>query len=92
MTNIDALTRKVRQIDGQIPAPAGPLTLQGEFDFSLFSEAEQAQLQAFLGTIEHYLEGCTIIPEILARLTNEELDELERWVKLRDTRTAERAR
>jgi hypothetical protein len=92
MSTIDGLQRQVAQIAEQIPAPAGPLNMQTAVDFSLFSEGEQQTLRTFLAGLEHYLEGCTIWPHFLAKLSDAELDALEPWVQLAETRAADLAR
>ncbi len=76
MSNLDALSKRLDRIEAQIQPPIqqGP----HEFNMQLFTPEEQAKLTDFLVEI--------IDVGSLNKLSNEQLDVLEKWFLLEQSR------
>jgi hypothetical protein len=83
--HLDALKRRLDKLERRAPMPT-VLNLAEGIDFTLFNEQEQASLCALLARLQPYTEGCTLAAQVLNKVTNEELDELEHWTTLHEQR------
>jgi hypothetical protein len=86
MRTITALKRRLDRILEHVVSSPGPLNIYEGIDFSLLGEAEQRQLRDFLANLKPYAEGCTDVRQLLSKVTNDELADLERWTLLYEQR------